>query len=344
MGSCHFYYRREYSYSRNLSTNTTMNTTPEYTNSLTAIGDTPLIELPSIRPDDGAAIYVKWEGANPTGSLKDRMALAMIEEAKQTGELQPNDPVVEFTGGSTGSSLAFVCAVLDHPFHVVTADCVADEKIASMRALGAHLEIVETPNGTTYDGLFDDLRDVATEIQVEKDAYFTDQFNNPDQLEGYRALGRELSDQCEEIDDFVMTVGTGGCAMGTSKALQEQAAEITVTLVEPTEAPIVSSGSTGSHSVQGTAIVGSPPLVEQDWYDTVKTLPSEDGIECVQEIARNDGLLVGTSTGMNVAAAKRVAAERNPDQVVVTIACDTGLKYLSDGLYEGLDGSTFCLC
>lgn len=314
-----------------------------YGNSLDAIGDTPLVELPSIRPDGGARIFAKWEGSNPTGSLKDRMALAMIEEARERGALRPGERVVEFTGGSTGSSLAFVCAALDHPFSVVTADCVADEKIASMRALGAHLVLVETPDGTVYDGLSDDLRAEAEQIETREDAYFTNQFRNPDQLVGYESLGREILDQRPDVDDFVMTVGTGGCAMGTARALTDIDADVTTTLVEPTESPVISEGTTGSHSVQGTAIVGHPPLINEELYDAVCTIPTEKGVGLVQEIAKEEGLLVGTSTGMNVAAAQRIAADRDPDQAVVTIACDTGLKYLSEGLYEGLVESSFCL-
>jgi cysteine synthase A len=313
-------------------------------NTLDAIGDTPMVDLPSMRPDEGASISVKWEGANPTGSLKDRMALAMIEKARERGDLQPGEPVVEFTGGSTGSSLAFVCAVLDHPLHVVTADCVAEEKIASMRALGARLEVVETPDGTSYDGLFGDLRERAEAVKSETGAYFTDQFANDDQLDGYGALGREILNERPDVDEFVMIVGTGGSAMGVSQTLREQGSDARVTVVEPAESPAVSDGSTGAHSVQGTAIVGSPPLVDEDLYDGVRTLPTEEGIDCVQQLASEDGLLVGTSTGMNVAAARRIAAERDPDDTVVTVACDTGLKYLSDGLYEGLAGSEFCLC
>lgn len=327
---------REYTEPNNMTDNI------KYDGALAAIGDTPMVELPSLRPEGGASLSVKWEGANPTGSLKDRMALAMIEQAKQRGTLQPGEPVVEFTGGSTGSSLAFVCAVLDHPLHIVTADCVAEEKIASMRALGAHLEIVETPNGTAYDGLSDDLRTEAERLKAETGAYFTDQFENPDQLDGYERLGQEILDQRPDIDDFVMIVGTGGCAMGTARSLRNHA-DATVTVVEPAESPVISDGTTGPHSVQGTAIVGSPPLVEQELYDQVCTLPTEEGIECLQRLARDDGFLVGTSTGMNVAAARRIAADRHPDETVVTVACDTGLKYLSDGLYEGLNGSEFCL-
>jgi cysteine synthase A len=320
-----------------------MTTNSNYGNTLAAIGDTPMVELPSVRPDGGASIHVKWEGANPTGSLKDRMALAMIEEARERGDLQPGEPVVEFTGGSTGSSLAFVCAVLDHPLHIVTADCVAEEKIASMQALGAQLDILETPNGTSYDGLFEDLRAEAETVQSKTGAYFTDQFNNYDQLNGYKSLGQEILDQRSTVDEFVMIVGSGGCAMGTSRALRNRGAEVTVTAVEPEESPVITEGTTGAHSVQGTAIVGSPPLVEQELYDRVCTLPTEEGIECVQQLAEDDGFLVGTSTGMNVAAARQVAANRDSDETVVTVACDTGLKYLSDGLYEGLVGTEFCL-
>ena len=310
---------------------------------LGAIGETPLIRLPALSPDGGATIHAKWEGANPTGSVKDRMALAMVEEASRRGDLRPGQPVVEFTGGSTGSSLALVCSVLDHPFSVVTADCVAGEKIASMRALGAELHVIETPGGEPYDGLFDDLRDRAKGIESAEGAYFTDQFGNPDQLAGYEALGREILEECPDVSEFVMTVGTAGCAMGTARALRAER-DVRVTLVEPEESPVISDGRTGSHDVQGTAIVGSPPLLDPDLYDRVVTVPASEGSHWACELAAREGLLAGTSTGMNLAAARRVAAEREADEHVVTIACDTGLKYLSEGLYEGLARPTFCLC
>lgn len=313
-------------------------------NTLEAIGETPMVDLPSLRPKEGASISVKWEGANPTGSLKDRMARAIVETARNRGDIEPGDPVVEFTGGSTGTSLAFVCAVLGHPFHVVTADCVADEKIASMRALGAQVKLVETPDGTAYDGMFDDLREEALRVRDQIGAYFTNQFENHDQLNGYEAFGNEILNQRPDVDEFVMIVGTGGCAMGTARALREADADVRISVVEPAESPVLTEGTTGEHSVQGTAIVGSPPLVDDDAYDRVYTIPNEDGIECVREIAREEGMLVGTSTGMNVTAAQRIAANRDPDATVVTVACDTGLKYLSGGLYEGLEESTFCLC
>lgn len=314
-----------------------------YGNALDAVGDTPLVDLPDMRPDDGASLHLKWEGANPTGSLKDRMALAMIEAPRERGDLGPGDPVVEFTGGSTGSSLGFVCSVLDHPLYVVTADCVASEKTASMRALGAEVEVVETPNGEAYDGLFADLRDAALDIEAETGAYFTDQFNNTDQLDGYASLGRELLDEVPDLDEFVMTVGTGGSAMGVARYLRANAEDVTITLVEPEASPVLSEGRAGSHGVQGTAIVESPPLVESEYYDQVRTLPETAGRTAVRELSKQEGLLVGTSTGMNVAAAQQIASERDPGDTVVTVACDTGLRYLSGGLYEGLEGTTFSL-
>lgn len=312
------------------------------TNTLEAIGETPMVDIPSLRPEEGASISMKWEGANPTGSLKDRMARAIVEAAREREDIEPGDPVVEFTGGSTGTSLAFVCAVLGHPFHVVTADCVADEKVASMRALGARVKLVETPDGTAYDGLFDDLREEALRVRDQTGAYFANQFENRDQLDGYEAFGNEILNQRPDVDEFVMIVGTGGCAMGTARTLRD--ADVRISVVEPAGSPILTEGTAGEHSVQGTAIVGSPPLVDDDAYDQVYTVPDEEGIERVREIAREEGMLVGTSTGMNVTAAQRIAADRDPDATVVTVACDTGLKYLSGGLYEGLEESTFCLC
>ncbi|WP_255197518.1 PLP-dependent cysteine synthase family protein [Halorarius litoreus] len=316
----------------------------EYASALDAIGETPMVELSTIRPENGASIHVKWEGANPTGSLKDRMALAMIEEARRRGDIEPGDPVVEFTGGSTGTSLALACAVLDHPLHIVTADCVAEEKRASMKALGANLELVETPEGSAHDGLFDDMQAAAEALQERTGAYFTNQFENPDQLAGYRGLGEEILDQRPEVDEFVMIVGTGGCAMGTSQAFEALGADVDVTLVEPAESPVLTEGRAGSHAVEGTAIVSSPPLVERDRFDGVRTLPADEGVAALRRLARDEGLLVGTSSGMNVAAAREAAAERDPDDVVVTVACDTGLKYLSNNLFEGLEGASVCIC
>lgn len=305
---------------------------------LGAIGDTPLIEFDRLRPDGGARILAKWEGANPTGSTKDRMALAMVEEAERAGHLDPGQPLVECTGGSTGMSLAFVGAVKEYPVHIVTADCFADEKIRAMRALGAEVEVMETPCGETHPCLIDDLRGRMAEIREETGAYFTDQFNNPHQLRGYRELGEEILTACPEITNFVASVGTAGCAMGTARQLLERYDDVTVDLVELSESPVLTERRSGSHGIEGIATL-DPPLLEEALYDGVVTVPQERGKHVARDLATEEGLLAGASSGVNVAAAIEVARELPPDDTVVTVAVDSGLKYLSGTLFSpGDDG------
>jgi len=299
-----------------------------HANSLEAIGSTPLIELPEISPDDGAKILLKLESANPTGSMKDRMALAMIETAEREGILEPGQRVVERTGGSTGSSLAFVCTVKGYPLSLIVADCFSMTKINTMRALGADVEVIESPDGTVYPGVMDDMEERVREIEAETNAYYTDQTNNPHQLEGYRTLGRELLNDCPEITDFVHTVGTGGSSMGVAEVLASDAASVTVTLVEPEESPAISAGKLGSHNVEGISVLAPPPLLVSDLYDRVMTVPEVDARQFMRRLAATEGILAGPSTGINLAAGVEVARERSPDDAVVTIACDTGLKYL----------------
>lgn len=299
---------------------------------LDAVGSTPLIELDTVRPDDGARVLVKWEGANPTGSMKDRMAVAIVRAARERGELVAGQRVVEYTGGSTGSSLAMVCAALDHPATLLTADCFSTEKIRTMRAFGADVEVLETPNGQVHPGLIDDWEGRLDVVVEETGAYWTDQFNNADSLDGYAALGEELMGDAPDVTDFVMGVGTGGCAMGTARALRADR-DIRVTLLEPAESPYLSAGGGGDHTVEGLSVVEQPPLLEEDLYDDVRTVPETKAREMTRRLAAEEGLLVGTSTGLNVAAAVEVAAERDPDGVVTTVACDTGLKYLHGDLF-----------
>lgn len=301
---------------------------------LEAIGETPLIELESVRPDGGARIFVKWEGANPTGSMKDRMAVAIIRGAEADGELEAGQHVVEFTGGSTGSSLALVCGVSEYPLTLVTADCFAEEKIRTMRALGADVEVLETPDGEIHPGLMDEWRERVHEIVEELDAFFTDQFHNDHHLEGYRPLGAEIVADCPVISDFVMGVGTGGGAMGTAAGIREERDDVTVTLVEPSESSTLTEGESGSHTIEGVALGIDPPFVEADQYDDAIAVPEETAYRVAGQIARNDGVFAGTSTGLNVAAAVEVARDRDPTDAVVTIAVDTGLKYLHGDLYR----------
>lgn len=301
---------------------------------LEAVGDTPLIELASVRPEGGARIFAKWEGGNPTGSMKDRMALAMIRGAEADGDLDPGQHVIEFTGGSTGSSLAFVCGVEGYPLTLLTADCFAEEKIRTMQALGADVEILETPEGKVHPGLFEEWQERVQELIPELDAFFTDQFNNEHHLEGYRPLGREIVADCPAISDFVMGVGSGGGAMGTAAGIRDERDDVTVTVVEPSESPFLTEGETGSHSIEGVALGIQPPYLEEEGYDDAVAVPERTAHRFARRIAREDGIFAGTSTGMNVAAAVEVARERDPNDAVVTIAVDTGLKYLHGDLYR----------
>lgn len=302
--------------------------------SIDSIGNTPLIELKSVRPDGGARIFAKWEGANPTGSMKDRMALAMIRGAEADGDLYAGQHVIEFTGGSTGSSLALICAVEDYPLTLLTADCFAREKIRTMEAFGADVEVLETPDGKVHPGLVDQFHKRIDELAPSLDAYFTDQFNNQHHPDGYHQLGAEIVSDCPSVSDFVMGVGTGGCAVGTMAGIRGEKRDVAVTLVEPAESPTLTEGEAGPHTIEGVAPGFRPPFLDASSYDDVLAVPEEAARRYARDVARNDGLFAGTSTGMNVAAAVAVARNRNRHEAVVTVAVDTGLKYLHGDLYR----------
>lgn len=298
-----------------------------------AIGDTPLVELTELAPADGARMFLKLEGTNPTGSMKDRMALAMIERAREEGLLSPGQRVVENTGGSTGSSLAMVCAIKGHPLSLVTADCFATEKLDTMRAFGADVEVLETPGGELYPGLSEEMQARAREIRTETGAYYTNQIHNEHQLSGYRAIGEELHRDCPELTDFVMCVGSGGCAMGTASALRDHQQEVRVTLVEPAESPVVTDGEAGEHGIEGVGLIEEPPLLDESLYDAVRATPEAEARRAARRLATEEGVFAGASAGLNVASARAVAENRSPEETVVTVGCDTGLKYLQGSLH-----------
>lgn len=302
---------------------------------LEAIGDTPLVELTELAPTDGPRVFVKLEGENPTGSMKDRMALAMIEEAERAGVLSPGQRVVENTAGSTGSSLALVCTVKGYPFTAVSADCFAEEKLNTMRALGAELEVLETPEGELYPGVVDDMVARVRELRDETGAYWTNQIENDHQLVGYRAFGEEVLRDCPEITDFVMGVGTAGCAMGTANAFRDRGVDVHVTLTEPAESPVLSEGRLGSHDIEGVSVLNPPPLLDGSLYDDVSPISESEAEQTARRLAAEEGIFAGASTGLNVASALTVAEDRPPDAAVVTVAVDTGLKYLRGQLYRG---------
>lgn len=300
-----------------------------------AIGNTPVVRLNALAGTDAASVYVKLESFNPTGSYKDRMALSMIEEAEKRGDLRPGMTVVEYTGGSTGSSLAFVCAVKGYRFRVVSSDAFAEEKLATMRAFGAEVTVIPSEGkGITRD-LIDSMIATAGEYASEPDTYWTNQLHNSDSLVGYREVGRELIDQFPQgIDVFCASVGTAGLTMGVSGAFRDAGASTRVVVAEPAESPILTTGTGGSHHVEGIGIGFRPPLLDDDMFDEARAVPQQTAQDTARRLAAEEGVFSGWSTGLNVAAALEIAAELGTGHTVVTIAVDSGLKYLSGPLFR----------
>ncbi len=298
------------------------------------VGETPIVRLGSIVPPGAADVYVKLEWFNPTGSYKDRMALAMIEEAEKRGDLRPGMTVVEYTGGSTGSSLAYVCAVKGYRFKVVSSDAFSPEKLRTMRAFGAELTIVPSVGGQVTPDLTPRMIETAAALASEPDTYWTNQLHNSDSLVGYRSLGRELIAQMDRpMDVFCAAVGTAGLAMGVSSAIREAGLESRVVVLEPASTPVISGGSPGSHRVEGIGVGFIPPLLDATMYDEARPIDEGKARKTARRLAAEEGLLAGTSTGLNVTGAIELATELGHGKVVVTVAVDTGLKYLSGDLF-----------
>jgi cysteine synthase A len=296
---------------------------------LDTIGNTPLLELRNVVPLNGARILVKVESTNPTGSMKDRMALAMIEGAEADGRLQPGGAVVEYTGGSTGVSLALVCAVKKHPLHLVSSDAFSKEKLDHMRLLGAKLTIVPSDNGKQTEKLTKDMIREAHAIADKTGAYITAQMENKDQLQAYTKLADEIWEQTGgQIDAFVQSCGTSACLRGTSETLRRRSNRIRFVAVEPAESAVLSGGPSGSHKMDGVGAGYVVPL----WYDgiaeEIEPVSTADAKEMAFRLAGEEGLFCGTSTGANVVAALRLAERLGPDATIVTMMCDTGMKYL----------------
>lgn len=303
---------------------------------LQAIGDTPLVRLRSFEPAGGAELWAKWEGANPTGSMKDRMAVGMVTHGEQTGALRPGMRVVEYTGGSTGSSLAMVCAARGHRAHLVTADCFAAEKIATMRAFGAAVEVLESDGGKVTPELFDRFKTRIVELAADPDTWWAEQFVNPGNVAGYRTLGREIVAQLDgDVDGFVMGVGTGGCFSGVAEVLKTHDPSIRCVAVEPATSPNLSGGVLGAHRLEGIGVGFVPPAARLDLADEITAVADDEAFATARELARREGLMTGQTSGANVAAAGRLAAQLGPGRRVATVLVDTGLKYLAGDLYGG---------
>ena len=300
---------------------------------LATIGNTPVVRLERLVEPGMAEVWVKLESENPTGSYKDRMALAMIEGGERSGRLRPGQTVVEYTGGSTGSSLAFVCSLKGYPLRVVTSDAFAAEKLRTMEALGAALEVVPSPEGITPQ-LIPRLMERSAEIVEETGGFATDQFRNADMLEGYRALGDELVGQLEgALDAFCAYIGTAGCFVGTTRELRRALPDVLRVAVEPAESPVLSGGRAGTHRIEGGGSGFWPPLLERSDIDEVLTVSTEDAFAMARRAAREEGLFSGPSTGANFVAALELARRLGPGKRVATVLVDSGLKYLAGPVY-----------
>jgi cysteine synthase len=305
---------------------------------LTAIGNTPLVRLSRIVPQGAADVWVKLEYYNPTGSYKDRMALSMVERAERRGALKPGMTVVEYTGGSTGISLAFVCAVKGYRCRIVCNDAVALEKRRSMEVFGAELEVLKSEGGKLTPDLVPRMMARAREIAAEGPSYATDQMRNPDMVAGYESLGEELLKQVRgggggPIHTFCGAVGTSGMLMGTGRVLKRANPATHIVALEPATSAVLSGGTPGRHGVEGVAPGFVPPQFDRSLVSEIRAIDEAEARRMAWTLAQEEGLFAGTSTGLNVVAALQLAREIGAGQTVVTVAVDSGLKYLAGDLY-----------
>lgn len=301
-----------------------------------AIGNTPLIKLERLNEPGCADIYVKYEGANPTGSMKDRMALSMIEGAERRGQLKPGGRVMDYTGGSTGSSLAMVCATKGYLAYFVSSDAFAEEKLQTMKAFGATLEITPSEDRKITAKLIDSMIKRAREISKEPNTFWTDQFNNVDNRNAYHNMAREvIAVLGNEIDEFIMGVGTGGCFSGNAEVFKKEIPGIRCVAIEPYYVRALSgSDISGKHKLEGIGAGFVPSICRLDLADEIIAVKDEDAIDTARKLARMEGIFGGTTSGANVWTAIQRARKLGAGKKIVTVVCDSGLKYLNGDLYK----------
>jgi cysteine synthase A len=301
-----------------------------------AIGNTPLIKLERLSEPGWADIYVKYEGANPTGSMKDRMALSMVEGAEKRGQLKPGGRVLDYTGGSTGSSLAMVCATKGYKAYFVSSDAFAEEKLQTMRAFGAELEIFPSENRSITAKLIDSMIARARELSKEPNTFWTDQFNNVDNRNAYHKMAKEVIDVLgKDIDEFIMGVGTGGCFSDNSEVLKKEIPGVRCIAIEPLHVRALSGGDkSGKHRLEGIGTGFVPSICRLDLADEIVAVSDEDAIATARKLARMEGIFGGTTSGANVWTAIQRARIIGAGKKIVTVVCDSGLKYLNGDLYK----------
>jgi cysteine synthase len=301
-----------------------------------AIGNTPLIKLERMSEPGCAEIFVKYEGGNPTGSMKDRMALSMIEGAERRGELKAGGKVVEFTGGSTGSSLAMVCANKGYAAHFISSDVFAEEKLQTMRAFGATVEIIPGENGLINAKLFDDMIARARELSKAPNTFWPDQVNNVDNRNAYHIMAREiLMVLGNDIDEFITGVGTGGCFSGNSEVFKKEIPGIRCIAIEPLHVRTLSGGDTsGTHRLEGIGLGFVPSIFRSDLADEIISVSDKDAYDTARKLARLEGIFGGITSGANVWAAIQRARIIGAGKRIVTVVIDSGLRYLQGDLYR----------
>jgi cysteine synthase A len=307
----------------------------DFASVLNAIGNTPIVQLRRVAPRDSARVLVKLEFANPTGSMKDRVAKAMIEAAEADNRLKPGGTVVEYTSGTTGISLAMVCAAKQYNLKIVFSDAFSEEKRIVMQAFGAKVEDVKSDNKRITEKLIKEMVETAHRVSQQPGHWYCDQLSNHDGTAGYKPLGEEIWNQTEgEVNAFVQVVGTAHSIHGVTEALWKHSRNIHITAVEPAESAVLSGGPTGSHKIEGIGIGYVPPLWRPKLVNEIITVSTEEAIAMARRLAREEALFVGTSSGANVVASLKIAERLGPSATVVTSMVDSGLRYLSTDFYK----------
>ena len=302
-----------------------------------AIGKTPLVELKNIVPAGSARIIAKMESANPTGSMKDRMAIAVIKGAEKKGLIKPGSTIVEYTAGTTGISLAFVCAPLGYKFHAISSDAFSNEKMITIRAFGGETTLVPSDNKKITESLIKEMIETSRKLSEQKNHWWADQLYNHDAETGYYSLGDEIWEQSYgEVDAFVHTVSTAHSIHGVTKALLKHNDKVKTFAVEPDESAVLSGRPSGSHKIEGIGIGFVPPLWQPEIVDEILTVNTNDAMAMARKLASEEGIFAGTSTGANIVAACRVAEKLGPGKTVATIIVDSGLRYISTPLYQSI--------
>lgn len=301
---------------------------------LSATGNTPVVELTRVVPRGSARVFAKVESANPTGSMKDRMAVRVIQRALADGRLPHDGTVVEYTAGTTGVSLAFVCAAMGIKAHFVSSDAFSEEKRRTMLAFGAQLTLVPSDERRINEKLIKDMIERSRSISMSPGHWWADQLNNEDAADGYAPIGDEIAAQLDgRVDAFVHFVATAHSLHGVARALRRHCPDVRVFAVEPEESAVLSGRPSGSHQIEGTGIGFIPPLWKPDEVNGILTVTTGEAKRMARRLASEEGIFAGTSSGGNVLAALETAKRLGEGAVVVTLIVDSGLRYISTDLF-----------